>query len=174
MTDPVTAWLERNAPELAKSFAPPALAEHVEGAAKALGRALPESYVAFLRAHDGQQWVEGEKPGVGTLAPIFQAFEILGVRHALGEWESMREWDDDAAEHFWPFSTIGGESTHHAFDEEGRVVVVSMKWPEREVIAESFDDFLARLATILDEGVTIDEDGIELGDDALDWLMGGR
>jgi hypothetical protein len=130
------------------------------------------SYVAFLRAHDGQRWVEGETKGGGTLAPIFTAFEILGVRHALGEWRSMREWGDDAAERYFPFTTIGGESTHHAFDREGRVAIVSMKRAEREVIAESFDDFLGRLAAVVEEGAVIEEDGIELGDDALDWLVG--
>ena len=173
MTDALTKWIETNAPELAKSFAAPAASEHVEGAAKAWGRALPQSYVAFLLAHDGQRWIEGETVGVGTLAPIFASFEILGVRHALGEWESMREWDGgDAAEHYFPFTTIGGESTHHAFDREGRVFVVSMKREEHEMIAESFDDFVTRLAAILDEDAEIDEDGIELGDDALDWLLG--
>ncbi len=173
MSEPLESWLQSNAPELAKSLAAPAAEEHIAEAAKAWGHALPDAYVAFLRAHDGQRWVEGETKGVGTLASIFAAFEILGVRHALGEWRSMRDWGDDASALYFPFTTIGGESTHHAFDREGRVVIVSMKRTEREVIAESFDDFIGRLIAILDEGAEVGEDGIELGDDALDWLVGG-
>jgi hypothetical protein len=172
MSDPLTRWLEANAPDLAKSFAPPVDPAHVEEAVKAWGDVLPEAYVSFLRAHDGQRWIQGEKSGVGTLAPIFTSFEILGVRHALGEHRSMREWGDDSADLYFPFTTIGGESTHHAFDREGRVFVVSMKGPRRELIAESFDAFVARLVAILEEGATIEEEGIDLGDDALDWLAG--
>ena len=172
MNDPLARWLESNAPELAKSFAEPASQEHIDEAAAAWGHALPDAYVKFLREHDGQRWVEGEEAGVGTLAPIFTSFEILGVRHALGEWRSMREWRDDAADLYFPFTTIGGESTHHAFDRDGRVSIVSMKRTERVAIAESFDDFVARLVAILEDDVVVEEDGIELDDDTLDWLVG--
>lgn len=173
MTDPLTAWLEAYAPHLAESFAPPVDSPHLDEATAALGRALPESYVRFLREHDGQRWVEGPQKGTGTLASIFDAFDILGIRQAHGEWRSMHDWGDADAVRFWPFTTIGGESTHHAFDEEGRVCVVSMKDPARPVLAESFDAFLERLVVFLEEeSTTIDREGIDLDDEAFSWLLG--
>ena len=81
---------------------------------------------------------------------------------------------------WWPFTVIYGSSHHHCIDldpapggDVGQVIVVSMKDDRRTVIAPSLDAFLERLAGVLDDSVIeIGAHGIELLDDALDWLMG--
>ena len=192
--NPLDGWLEAHAPHLLACFGEPVTAKSLEETVTFLGRDLPTAYVDFLREHDGQRFVTGDIPGAGTLAPIFGAFEILPVSYARGEWRSMREWGEGmggieavgpvravyAHEAWWPFTVIYGSSHHHCIDldpapggDVGQVIVVSMKDDRRTVIAPSLDAFLERLAGVLDDSVIeIGAHGIELLDDALDWLMG--
>jgi cell wall assembly regulator SMI1 len=195
MTSALSRWLESHAPGFHGSLADP-LNDAVLAEAEALiGRKLPVDYVRFLRQHDGQRFVPGREPGIGTLSPIFRAFEILPLGYAGSEWRSMREWGEGMGDievdgpvrplyvhdAWWPFTVIYGSSHHHCIDldpapggDVGQIIVVSMKDDRRTVLAPSFDAFMERLVAILDDStVAIEEEGIELSDDALDWLMGG-
>jgi cell wall assembly regulator SMI1 len=192
--EPLSRWLAAHAPHLSRSLGDPITEESLAETETLLGRKLPSDYVAFLREHDGQRFVPGQKPGVGTLASIFQSFEILAASYARGEWRSMRAWGDGpgniqstgpvrplyAHDAWWPFTVIYGSSYHHCIDLDpspggdlGQIIVVSMKDDRRAVVAASFADFIDRLVAVLDDSVLeIGEDGIELSDDALEWLLG--
>ncbi len=192
MTSPLSRWLASHAPALLDSLGAPLADAALAKTEALLGRSLPSDYVSFLRAHDGQRFVLGDRPGIGSLAPIIRAFEILPLGYAAGEWRSMREWDEGPGEvdgpvrplfvheAWWPFTVIYGSSHHHCIDldpapggDVGQIIVVSMKDDRRTVIAPSFEAFIERLIALLDEPATeVGEDGIELADDALDWLMG--
>jgi cell wall assembly regulator SMI1 len=187
-------WLATHAPHFCLSLGDPITEESLAETETLLARKLPSDYVAFLREHDGQRFVPGHKPGVGTLAPIFQSFEILSASYSRGEWQSMRTWGDGPRnirssgpvrplythDAWWPFTVIYGSSYHHCVDldpspggDVGQIIVVSMKDDRRTVVATSFADFIDRLVAVLDDSVIeIGEDGIELSDDALDWLLG--
>ena len=191
--DPLAHWIHLHAPQLARSFGDPATAQAIADAEALLGRRLPADHVDFLRLHDGQRFVPHDRGGTGTLAPIFRAFELLPVACAAGEWRSMREWGAGfdrietsgpvraryVHDAWWPFTVIYGSSHHHRLDLDpapggavGQAIVVSMKDDRRAVVAPSFTAFVERLVSALDgAGVEIDDDGIELPDDALDGLM---
>jgi cell wall assembly regulator SMI1 len=164
----LSEWLAAHAPALRGALAEPATDEAIAACEALVSRKLPAEYVAFLREHDGQRFADE------SLAPIFQAFEFLGTKFARGEWESMREWDE-ADEAWWPITTIYGSSHHHCIDEDGSIIVVAMDDPgSREVIASSFAELMERLVSLLDDSIAeTTEEGIELSDDAMDWLLGG-
>ena len=189
-------WLETRVPRLRASLGEPLTDEELAESEALVGRPLPADYVAFLREHDGQRFVPGEREGVGTLASVFSAFEILAASYCRGEWRSMREWGAGTGnivadgpvrplyqhEAWWPFTVIHGSSWNHCIDldpapggDVGQVILVSMKDSRRTVIASSFQDFMERLVAILEESpVEVDEErGIELDDEALGWLLGG-
>lgn len=162
------AWLGRAAPALAGCFAAPAGDDAVRRAEAAVGRPLPEEYVAFLRVHDGQRFVPSGE-GTGTLAPLFRAFELLPVRAALSEHEVVAEEN----RLWWPITCIYGSSWFHCVDAaSGEILSVDTKDPDRRpVVAESFGAFLERLVALTAEAEVTDG-GLELDDDALDALLG--
>lgn len=194
--DALDRWLETHAPQLYRSFAGPVSDVVLSETETLVGRALPLDYVAFLRRHDGQRFVPGDVHGTGTLAPIFQAFEILAVGYSESEWRSMRGWGGPArdvevvgpvravATHdgWWPFTSFHGSTAHHCLDLDpapggnvGQVIVVAKEDDRRVVIAPSFGAFVDRLAALMsapDSVAEIGESGIELSDPALDWLLG--
>ncbi len=187
--DVLDRWLEEHAPHLARSFADPVPSAVLSETEARLGRALP-----FVRRHDGQRLVPGDVHGTGTLAPIFQAFELLSVGYADSEWRSMREWGRigrpieahgpvqpfERHDAWWPFTMVHGSSVHHCIDLEpgaggdmGQVIVVGKDDDRRVVLSPSFGAFIERLVARLDDSVVeISAGGIELSDDALDWLLG--
>lgn len=81
-------WLSAHAPQLRAALADPVSDQALAEAEAALGRKLPADYVAFLRHHDGQRFVAAED-GTGSLASLFDVFELLPARFALSEWRSM-------------------------------------------------------------------------------------
>jgi cell wall assembly regulator SMI1 len=192
--DALDRWLESHAPQLSRSFGDPVSAAVLSETEALIGRTLPADYVAFARRHDGQRFLPGAVHGTGTLAPIFQAFELLAVSYAESEWRSMREWGNGMRgieavgpvqplyTHvgWWPFTVVHGASVHHCIDldpapggDVGQVIVVAKDDDRRVVIAPSFGAFVERLAAVLSDSVVeISEGGIELSDDALDWLLG--
>jgi len=50
----IESWLEEHAPHVLDQFRPPATAEAVAAAEKAIGRTLPDDYKRFMSRHDGQ------------------------------------------------------------------------------------------------------------------------
>lgn len=196
--DALDRWLETHAPQLYRSFAAPVPQAVLSETEVLIRRRLPADYVAFAKRHDGQRFMPGVVHGTGTLAPIFQAFDILSVDYAESEWRSMRDWGSETGSHrssievagpvralhthdaWWPFTMVHGSSAHHCIDLDpapggtvGQVIVVAKDDDRRAVIAASFGAFIERLAASLtDSVVQITEGGIELSDDALDWLLG--
>lgn len=190
----IASWLAAHAPALAASLDGPATPDAVAEVEEVLGRPLPADYRAFLARHDGQRFVPVDAEH-GTLAPLFNGLDLLSVRLAAGEYETMLdEWDDEGPgdivalgpvrplyKHalWWPITCLFGASQYHCIDLDpapggavGQVIFVADDDEQRRVVAPSFAAFLEMLAAALTApGVTASEEGIDLPDEVFDRLI---
>jgi cell wall assembly regulator SMI1 len=189
------AWLAARAPALATALAAPAAPADIAHVEAIVGSALPADYRAFLALHDGQRFVAGEDHQ-GTLAPLFSGLDLLPLRIAADEYETItEEWGDEGPgeiqaigpvrplhkhTRWWPVTCVFGSSQYHCLDLDpapggavGQVIFIADDDERRRVVAPSFAAFLEMLAGALSlPGVAPSDEGIDLPDDVFDTLIG--
>jgi cell wall assembly regulator SMI1 len=90
--DKLAEWLRKNEPEALKEFRSPATPKAIAAAEKALGRALPDDYKAFLAIHNGQK-IDG---------PMVESASLLRVEEIAARYKRlcrMEAGEDEESEY---------------------------------------------------------------------------
>lgn len=76
------AWLSEHWPEGLESLHPPATDEQIASLQEALGRALPDDFVACLKIHNGQD---------ASVGGMFDGCEFLSTDEILAQWAVWKD-----------------------------------------------------------------------------------
>jgi cell wall assembly regulator SMI1 len=154
----LTDWILKNAPEFSDEFGEAADSNDVAKVQSLLGESLPDSYISFLKKHDGFS------EQIGML-------EFLSLQYATSEYEDMQAADDNFEvckddvkgpvrplcknKLWWPIVLIGGASNYYCIDLDpapsgkvGQVIEVT-KDLTRQFVASSFDEFIEMITSCL-------------------------
>lgn len=169
----IDSWLEANAPSLLSQLQPGATEAAIQKAEAFLGVEFPEDVKASYRIHNGQSGGSN----------LIYAWELLSLERTLEEWQVWQElfaqgefefsesqprgpirtywWNP-----FWIPLTDNGAGDHHCLDldpapggEVGQIIAVWHNYPDRYVIANSFQTWLEKFADDLQAGKYIFADG---------------
>lgn len=153
----IEAYLEEYHPGLAEAFRPPANSAQLAAAEVALGHPLPEDYRRFLLVHDGQ---DDGAPMVHTCS-LFPVTSLAAEHKALCElFPSPGDADEDLVgagirpvEYSPSWIPIGRSARGRDFlcldldplptGRRGQVVLVSVDFDDRPLVAASFADLLS-------------------------------
>jgi cell wall assembly regulator SMI1 len=167
----IEQWLSENAPNILNTLNEGADEEKIAHLEELVGKKLPESFKEFYETHDGQQ------PGSDGL---IDAEELLCLDSIIDEWINWKElldkkyFEDNgvpfAAEPdeevqntwwntLWIPITKDPDGNHYCLDlnptkagHKGQIIKVWHDSPEREFIAESFEEWIAHFAEEMENG----------------------
>jgi len=166
----LTDWILKNAPEFSEQFGHAADLSDLAKVQSLLGQSLPDSYLSFLKKHDGFS------DQIGIL-------EFLSLRYATSEYEDMQRASalfevrkEDVKgpvrplfknKLWWPIVLIGGASNYYCIDldpapggEVGQVIEVT-KYLTRQLVAPSFEQFIKMITGFL----SVEDGEITLSDE---------
>ena len=160
-------WLKTNAAGIYESLNTGASNEDFEELEDLINKKLPESFKAFYRRHDGQSPMsEG----------LIDAEELLCIKRIMEEWEVWKELDDkgvfddsvsdadagvreDWWNPLWIPITYDGSGNHYCLDlnpdeggKKGQIIRIWHDSAERELIADSFEEWMNNYADDLEGG----------------------
>ena len=174
----IEGWLRDSAPELADTLQAACTITQLGKTEANIGVSLPDDFKASYRIHDGQEY---DAPGfIPESMSGYQdcPYGFLSLEGIVDQWRPLKKLidkgdfaDADArarpsrgiAKVWWhsgwiPFASNGG-GDHYCIDvapsaagNVGQVIVVWHDNPVRHLIADSFSDFLWRLAEALTSG----------------------
>ena len=160
-------WLNANAPHIIDDLNAPADNEALMTLEKQLNVALPESYKAFLKIHNGQ-----DRDSEG----LIETEELLSSDRILEEWRVWKDLldsgdfddsesapDEGVKNDWWNVRwipiTYDGSGNHYCIDldpapggTEGQIIRMWHDSGERELLAESFEEWLKNYVDQWEEG----------------------
>ncbi|MFA0962340.1 SMI1/KNR4 family protein [Roseivirga sp. BDSF3-8] len=157
-------WLAKNAPHLTGTLNAPASEEDINALEKILGESLPMAYAGFLKIHNGQ-----DRDGEG----LIDAEELLRILEEWTVWKELLDKGDfngtqaapDAGVKAswwnvkWIPITYDGSGNHYCLDldpatggRRGQVIRVWHDSAERELIADSFQEWISGYVRGLERG----------------------
>lgn len=160
-------WLQENAGQIYDSLNEGASDEDFENLEELINKRLPDDFKAFYRIHNGQDSI-----GEGMI----DTEELLSTERIMDEWqvwkdlydkgvfdESVSESDKGVKENWWnPFwipITYDGSGNHYCLDlspddggKRGQIIRIWHDSPERELIADSFSEWMTDFANDLADG----------------------
>ena len=165
----IEMWLRDNAPETYRGLKEPATEDAIRSAESVLPGPIPDEFRDLYRRHDGQS---------GVTDPIAGDWELLSLTEVVSKWKMLKELLDKGtfakataiakaigpvrtvwwSEQWIPFAYDGvGDLQCIDLDppEGGKVGQVVTYWHdrgEREHVADSLNEWLARLADDLEAG----------------------
>lgn len=163
----IESWLKANAPAIYEGLNPPASAQQVADAEKALGVRFPADCVASFQIHNGQKF---DSPW------LFDAWELLSLERIVDEWKVWKDLldrgdfresrsvsfgatVDDWWSPLWIPLTYDGAGNHDCLDlspgPEGRSGQIIKMWHddvERTVMAPSYEAWFSGFASDLKNG----------------------
>jgi cell wall assembly regulator SMI1 len=150
-------WLKKNAGQIYESLNEGATDEQFEELEDLIDKKLPEDFKSFYRIHNGQDQ---------TSYGLIDAEEFLSVERIMDEWnvwkelydkgvfvDSVSEADLGVKEAWWnplwiPI-TYDGSGNHYCLDlspdeggKKGQIIRIWHDSPERELIADSFSEWM--------------------------------
>jgi cell wall assembly regulator SMI1 len=165
----IESWLRVNAPGIFNTLLPGATDEEIRRAEDSLRVTLPESVRESYRIHNGQ--------GLhGSASGFIEGRRLLSLEGVLMEWNAWKEVLDSGSfkalqgdpvgpvrkdwwNQKWIPLTTDGSGNHHCLDFDpapgGKVGQIITLWHDeasRGVDADSFDEWLARVADDLERG----------------------
>ena len=160
-------WLKTNAAGIYESLNTGASNEDFEELEDLINKKLPDTFKAFYRRHDGQSPMsEG----------LIDAEELLCIKRIMEEWEVWKELDDkgvfddsvsdadagvreDWWNPLWIPITYDGSGNHYCLDlnpdeggKKGQIIRIWHDSAERELIADSFEEWMNNYADDLEGG----------------------
>jgi cell wall assembly regulator SMI1 len=163
----IEEWLKNNAGQIYESLNKGATDEDFEELEELIDKKLPEDFKTFYHIHNGQ-----EQTGLG----LIDAEELLSVERIMEEWnvwkelydqgvfgDSVSEADMGVKEVWWnplwiPI-TYDGSGNHYCLDlspdeggKKGQIIRIWHDSPERELIADSFREWIGYFAEDLEDG----------------------
>lgn len=177
----ITEWFEEHSPETMKGLNPPTTPDEVERLESLLGFPLPQSFKEFLYIYNGETWDSlcllgdfNRLLSCNEIADKYLLDQELAKSIDGPEHSSTAFWKDRVLKQIifvkgsvkpilnhpnWvPFSCMNGDVYRYIdFDPApngiiGQIIEVDPECCTYEVLADSFDDFLARYAQQLIEG----------------------
>ncbi|MGI4789408.1 MAG: SMI1/KNR4 family protein [Janthinobacterium lividum] len=175
-------WLGENAPEIAKSLRPGASNEKIRATERTLGLSFPDDFCDSYRCHDGQ---ETNAFGVTVCGGFVEGGDFLSLTSITDHWqgwkgvldagtfEGIQSYPGPGVRSDWwnprwiPITHDGG-GNHFCLDLDpapggkmGQIITMWHDEGERVVVADSFRDWLTRLADEYEAGewVYSEEDG---------------
>ncbi|MDF1549831.1 MAG: SMI1/KNR4 family protein [Bacteroidales bacterium] len=160
-------WLQENASQIYDSLNEGASDEDFEDLEDLISKRLPDEFKAFYRIHNGQD---------ASSEGLIDTEELLSTERIMDEWqvwkdlydrgvfdESVSEADDGVKENWWhplwiPI-TYDGSGNHYCLDlspdeggKKGQIIRIWHDSPERELIADSFTEWINDFAEDLIDG----------------------
>ncbi len=160
-------WLKTHAAPVYESLNEAASDEDFEELEDLINKKLPENFKTFYRIHNGQSPMsEG----------LIDGEELLCIKRIMEEWEVWKELDDkgvfddsvsdadkgvreDWWNPFWIPITYDGSGNHYCLDlspdeggKKGQIIRIWHDSAERELIADSLEEWMNDYADELEEG----------------------
>ena len=179
----IDEWLNRNAPEVGQGLRPGATEEQVAATEQTLGVVFPEDVRQSYRCHDGQ----GLDPMLGCAVGggFVTGGDFLSLDGIVDQWKVWKDLlDSDTFDGMasdpqpgvksdwwnpkWVPITHDGSGNHFCLDLDpapggkiGQIITMWHDGSEREVIDDSFSDWLSQLANEYERGewVYSEDDG---------------
>ncbi len=166
----IEKWLKTNAAPIYESLNEGATEEDFEELEDLINKKLPENFKAFYRRHDGQS---------PTSDGMIDAEELLSISRIMEEWEVWKDLDDkgvfddsvsdadngvreDWWNPLWIPVTCDGSGNHYCLDlnpdeggKKGQIIRIWHDSAERELIANSFEEWINDYADDLEAGYFI-------------------
>lgn len=160
-------WLKGHAPILLSNLREPATSAEINDLEKTLSIKLPKSYIDFLKIHNGQ--IES---GYGLIdLEILNSTEYISSHWSM--WDELLRQDefktykstpdagikDDWWNTKWIPITSDGAGNHICIDldpaqggKRGQIISMIHDSPERELLANSFEEFIKEYVSDLEKG----------------------
>jgi len=171
----IVSWMQMNAPKILKGLNPPATQAEIECVELGVGMKLPESFKEFLSIHNGEAWSVDSLLGDGNrllsckeIVEQYRLGEEIGASVDDPEFSTIAFWKDRISSKVifvkgavkpillhskWiPITCMNGDILRYIdFDPaptgvSGQVIEVDAEGCTYEVLANSFDEFLADYA----------------------------
>lgn len=161
------AWLTKNASHLIEGLNPSITGNEIDKLEKTIGTKLPQEYIQFLQIHNGQS-----RDSEG----LIDTEELLSAERIIEEWTVWKDlldkgdFDDSQStpgngiksdwwNPKWIPITYDGHGNHYCIDLDpgiggtsGQIIRMWHDSSERELIASSFKEWIAKYVRALEKG----------------------
>jgi cell wall assembly regulator SMI1 len=177
----IVSWMLKNAPKTLKGLNPPATQAEIERVEFDIGMKLPESFKEFLSIHNGEAWdaasLLGDDNRLLSCVEIVEQYRLgeeIGASVDDPEFSAIEFWKDRVSSQVFfvkgavkpilrhpkwiPITNMNGDILRYIdFDPaptgvSGQIIEVDAEGCTYEVLANSFDEFLADYAAQLPAG----------------------